>query len=217
MGELVLSTVIFLVLILGFAVPSVEMLPETPFPHLRAKIDVLSVFPVIIALAGGLGIWLVHIGLDREFDTRRATEKAVDCYLWLRDQLRTLLFAEAALLSVTVLGTGGLRSAILAWNPKADFESTWIVLYGAFFSVLLALAYLPTHVRLMAVGHQLRDQLVAARPAPEGGWKAWHEERDALGDYLELQAPGTPAVRAFATVLSPLATGLVTAALGASA
>jgi hypothetical protein len=212
--ELALSTLIFMGLILGFSIPSVEMLPSTPFANLGAKIAVLSPFPIIIALAGGLGIWLVHIGLDRDFDAQEEGEEAISRYLRLRDHLRTLLLAEAALLSVSVIGTGAMRSAILAWNSDVDFRATWIVLYGAFFSVLLALAYLPTHVRLMAVGHDLVDEVVASRPAPGRGWKGWQEERVAVGAYLELQAPGTPAVRAVATILSPLLTGVLTAALG---
>lgn len=210
------SAFVFLFLIAVFANVSAAKLPPTPLPHLTTKIAILSIVPIVIALAGGLGIWLVHVGLDREFGHRRSTEKAVDRFLRLRDQLRTLLLAEAALLSVSVVGTGALRSAIIAWDPSVDLSPTWIILYGIFFSVLLAAAYLPTHVRLMAVGHRLREDVVGSRPPPQRGWRAWQEERVAVGDYLELQAPGTPALRAFGAVLSPLATALITAALGVS-
>ena len=48
---MLIPTLLFTGLILGFLLPSVKMLPEAPFPGMEWKILVLSAFPLAIALS----------------------------------------------------------------------------------------------------------------------------------------------------------------------
>jgi hypothetical protein len=105
-------------------------------------------------------------------------------------------------------------------NLVATFENLerntfdYVVVYGAFFSLLLAAGYLPVH-RVM--NSKARELSRAMNPVPDRkpeDWKAWRENADAFADYLGLGLTRLPGIRLLLTVLTPVAAGFLTGLLG---
>jgi hypothetical protein len=138
--EILTPTILFSALIFSFVIPSFRIPPPLPLPAIDLKIGLLSVAPGAIALSAGVGIWLVHAALDADFSLGSPREWDLEEYVWLRDRLRGLLLVEATLLSVMIIGTAAMRNAIVALDPSTEFPPAWVMLYGAFFTTLLALA-----------------------------------------------------------------------------
>lgn len=213
--QLVFPTVLFGLLIVVFAIASVQM-SEVPLPGVRWKVLLLSIVPVALALTAGVGIWLLHAGLVEGRKSSADSGTRLVQYLWFRDQLRILLLVEATLLSVQIVGAASMRNAVTA-GSSVPFPQGWVVLFGAFYSALLALAYGPAHFYLLAVGNELRDEFFPTEPPDAPKWLEWFDRRTKFGEFLELQAPAAPAFRVVGAVLSPLLTSIVAAALESAA
>jgi hypothetical protein len=78
-----------------------------------------------------------------------------------------------------------------------------------FWSVFLAALFVPTYVRLQAVGNALADRYAPpANPAVEG-WEEAAERRRRLAELLRLDATPLAAFQAGAVILAPLASSVI--------
>jgi hypothetical protein len=181
------------------------------------KLTVIAIIGSAIAIAGGLGMALVHAGLtqltrdDVGSDTARDT--AIKDLFLLREQLERLLAIEGAIIGAAVLATAALRNAVLAYGEKVETEATWfppeyVLIYGAAFSILLALVWAPIYSLLITVSGRLRDAAIGGHPANES-WTDWHERRKKFEDFLGLQTTATANFRSGVAILTPLASGLL--------
>lgn len=182
------------------------------FPWMALKIGLLAPFPILLALGGAIGVWLVDAGLRREEGTW-PTRDAIAQFIYLRDRSTNLLLLLAALLSASILNLVVLRSAVLAAHGGSGTEDVFpkelVLLHGTFFSILLAFGYGPTFLRARARAREMREQLFDVPSGEEASWSHWHAERDAFDKVMELQPESNPTVRAIAGILSPAATGLL--------
>ena len=120
-------------------------------------------------------------------------------------------------LNLATLAKGALRQEFLATggNP-AEFPSEFVLLQGAYFTGLLALVYIPTYTILAAIG---ADILESAYPiiAPDLDWEnlsRLQANRKSLEEILQLRSGAVDNLRASVSILSPVATGVITVLLG---
>jgi hypothetical protein len=95
-----------------------------------------------------------------------------------------------------------------------------VVLYGLYFSLLLALVYVPTHGRLIAacriaINHLAPLHDVSVEQAGPGQLSLGQQisQRKLLEDYLEVKAGGLENLRSSVAILAPLLAGLVSSTL----
>jgi hypothetical protein len=213
--RIALSTAVLIVLVVGFVFFYSPAVPDYPLAHHRAKGLVLTTVGFVITLLALVGIWLVG-----EASARLASAdggKAVPEYLVLRGELRRFLTAAAAIIGAATLSTGALRSAILANVHDASFPSEYVLYYGAYFSLLLALAYAPAYLTFREVGRDLVNTLL---PLPRDGpdsWSDWYANRRALEGLLELDVATSKGLQTGLAIAAPFVGSAIGLLLGTSA
>ena len=220
-GRVVVTTASLAVVLLLMAVGSrfvSTSFPEInyPFPSHGAKLMVLAGIGSTIAIAGGLGMALVHAGLTQvvrdDLGSEAARDRAIPRLLLLREQLERLLVIEGAILGAAILQVAALRNAVLAYGQKAHAEPTsfpqeYLLIYGATFSILLALFWAPIYSLLIVAGARIRDP--ATKRAENESWIDWHERRERFDSLVGLQTTASASFRSGVAVLTPLASGLL--------
>ena len=129
--------------------------------------------------------------------------------LTLRRRAGTALGILAGVISLTVVNTSQLRHTYLVTGtPREDFPVIAVVIYGTFFAGLLALLYVPVHLRWRDSAEALRDVLY---PVPTHGQPDadWSDGRRRVSDLLLLDK-GVPGILSTTfTVTSPFLIGLL--------
>ena len=179
-------------------------------PFFTSRILMLNLISFSVILAAATGGWLVYFALEDDV-LLRPTRASLDHFVELRLQLNGLLWTVGLILGASIIGMAGLRNAVIVFNNDAStFPGQYLFIYGAFFSGLLALAYLPIHRRALTVGRALRDQLL---PMPsEGNWTSmaeWNSNRKALEEALSLDLSANSSARTVAAILTPLIGSLI--------
>jgi hypothetical protein len=91
-----------------------------------------------------------------------------------------------------------------------------VLLYGAFFTLLLAVLYAPVYRRLLEQGRRLVD---AVCPVPEpvsAEWSAAYEKRRKLEELLQLQLTTSASFRAGIAIAAPLGSSIFGLLIGAA-
>jgi hypothetical protein len=218
--------------LVGFAVlASLRSSVHYPMPYHHTKVLVLTLIGSAVALVGVAELILVKVALQRE--KARGTLSDIERFLELRTVLQRVLTVEGVILGAAILATGALRNAVLAYahylqthpvylheHPHqaaylhATFPHEYVLAYGAYLSLLLALFYAPVYFRLLDIG---RKNVDAASKLPEPSspdWVASYEKRKKLEEHLQLEVTTTASFRAGVAILAPLASALVALLLG---
>jgi hypothetical protein len=220
-GRVIVSTASLAVVLLLIAVGSrfvSTSFPEInyPLPSHGAKLMVIAGVGSVIAIAGGLGMALVHAGLVRvardDLSSEAARDRAIPNLFLLREQLERLLAIEGAILGAAILQVAALRNAVLAYGQKSEAEPTsfppeYVLVYGAAFSILLALVWAPIYSLLIAAGARVRD--AATKRAENESWLDWHERRTRFEDLVGFQSTPSASFRSGVAILTPLASSLL--------
>jgi hypothetical protein len=207
---------------------------DYPLPEHKWKVVALSLIGAAVALVGIAELALVKFALQHG-PPGRGKSVDIDRYLALREQLQRVLAIEGGIIGAAVLTTGALRNAVVAYTPSlADFIANnrafahdhnihastfpreYVLIYGAFFTLLLALLYAPVYFRLLEVG---REHVNAACKAEEPDSEAWlpaYEKRKKLEELLQLEVTTSAGFRSGVAILTPLGSALVALLLGAA-
>jgi hypothetical protein len=196
--------------------------------HRRWKIAILGVLGASVSVYGFQAMWKIY----RELDEKRRSAELGDLgaeiprYLWLRDKLQQLIVLLGGAVGLATLAAAAERRAVEKWfacdaTPlqtflgvdqcrPTHFPSQYVLLYGFYFTTLLALAYGPAHLMLMAVGRRLRTE--ALKEVGLDDIEKWQSKRSALNSVLDLDIATASSFRAALAILTPLiasATGLL--------
>jgi hypothetical protein len=183
------------------------------------RILILSV--LVLAAGGGCfcGLMLLASLLHEEdhsanFDPT-TSGKIIEELLQMRSELRRFWRGAALLIAFVVIVAGGLRNALNAYvesyTPSfGPIPATGLLLYGAFFALLLAVVSLPGYVAWQARVRDLRDRLHPipddGRPSPE-----WYLARSNLEALLELRAGSGERLVAILGIIAPFVLSIVAA------
>jgi hypothetical protein len=210
-----------------FALPGfflVRIVPDSNLAHHDLKMAIVNFTAMSVTLIAVIGIWHVRSALEATFGGKGAGERPVhslqeriQVLLDLRGYLQWFITLLGAMVALATLAKGALRQAFLATggNP-AEFPSEFVLLQGAYFTGLLALVYIPTYTILAAIG---ADLLESAYPinAPDLDWEnlsRLQANRKSLEEILQLRSGAADNLRASVSILSPVATSVITVLLG---
>ena len=84
-----------------------------------------------------------------------------------------------------------------------------MLLYGLFFSILVAAIYVPTHLTLASVGAAICDQVFPAAPPTSPEWEERTAKRERLAALLGLDVGLVGRFKASVAIMTPLIGSLV--------
>lgn len=195
-----------------------EGLPSSwPLPSYGPKVGVAVGLALIVGLLAVAGVWLTGMLFDRicRNPAQEPDEACVYQFMHLRGQLNGLLGIAGIIVGIGTLGSGALRNAVLALNqpspakPLYQFDEQYVLVYGLFFTGLLALAYLPSFLSMRAAGTRIRE---ASNPLPPPGDPAFGNvvtARKTLDDLLQISVAASASFKAGVAIFAPLGSALV--------
>lgn len=139
-------------------------------------------------------------------------------YQQLRSQLERFLGFAAADIGLSILTFGALSSMLgepAAGEPEFLPEGS-LMLFGVYFTWLLAIIYLPIRKRLNDVGNALAEEVLQQSVVKRATWKQWLDERQALRTWMGLQGSALQDLQQGLFVLAPLLAGISSLAFGVS-
>ncbi|MCA9735716.1 hypothetical protein KC799_26500 [candidate division KSB1 bacterium] len=210
--EILLSSFVFVIPLILYAF--VYNPDSPPLAHQRLKVILLTVLGYIIPLLSVIGIWLIQIALRDSFKKSKTDEENIAKFLNLQMYLKRFLAIAGTIIGVATLTTGALRNARLALNPDLNMPPELILIYGAFFSAVLALAYLPAYATLQAKGRLLCESFLPMPSPKSEEWKNWYSKRETLENLLNLNISTKESCRIGAAILAPLTGGFISVFLG---
>ena len=201
-----------------------------PVPWHQWKVLALSLIGTCVALLGVAELALVKFALQDD-PPAGGTLADIERFLALRTLLQRVLAIEGAIIGAAVLTTGALRNAVVAYNAVlshypgvtekhhqtlSPFPREYVLIYGAFFTLLLAVLYAPVYFRLLDVGRANVDAACKAEEPASAIWLPVYEKRKKLEEHLQLQMATSASFRAGVAILTPLGGALVALLLGAA-
>jgi hypothetical protein len=202
------------------------------FPHFLPghewKIGVITALGTCVAAFAASGVACVAIGSEHIVQDLSPTistadwERRTEMLLEARAALDSLLACTATIIGAAIISTGVLRNATIPWEQahhpgrtaEAIFPEEQVLAYGIFYSAVLALLYLPVYERLTRAARKLRDGRAPLIWPPREQWKERADERALLDRMLKLDQSAITGFRLAAGVLAPLASSVITRALG---
>lgn len=212
--------VAFGLILLIFAIPDglitfAEHQVQLPIYGFTARILTLLLVDFACMLPSMAGIWLIRDALEdkfRAFTADPSPECAVEflnAHIRLRDLSReylTIIGINNALVTVT---TAVNRSLRIAANIDPGSLPPFVVLvYGLYFTLVVALIYLPTYYFLAGTGRQVSEVFYPA-DLPQTFVNVLNK-RAALGEKLQINLNAAQSLGAGLVILSPLLTGIFT-------
>lgn len=206
-------------ILLALFLASHHTVPESlnfPVAAQRAKILLITLAGAAVMMLALLGVLSVGFRAARVVGMTDVADAEVRQYLELRRDLRWFLMAAGILIGVATLTTGALHGALAALNPPETFalNPTMILLYGAFGSGVIAMAYVPAHLVANAAGRRIADLISPLRAGDAASLVAWHKEQHELEAVLDLKSSPWDNLRSSLTLLYPLLGSAISLMLG---
>jgi hypothetical protein len=203
--------------------------------HRWLRISILGIVGTLVAMYGVLAIWAIYRQLKAMLQRGNLGLGDVDDYLALQDKLQRLLVILGSALGLTILTVGAERNAILAWTARncptrspvvefvlgkascpSRFPPEFMLIYGFFFTALLALAYTPAQLALVSVGRRIRDSVASLEGLNARNLADRRAEREALESLLDLKVGTAASFRSGLAILTPLIGSLTALLFGAA-
>jgi hypothetical protein len=203
--------------------------------HRWLRISILGIVGTLVAMYGVLAIWAIYRELKAMLLRGNLGLGDVDDYLALQDKLQLLLVILGGALGLTILAVGAERNAILEWTQRncptrspvvefvlgtpscpSHFPPEFMLIYGFFFTALLALAYIPAQLALASVGRRIRDTVASLEGLNAHNLAGRRAKRDALESLLDLKVGTAASFRSGLAILTPLIGSLTALLFGAA-
>lgn len=183
----------------------------------------LGFFPGVMAVSA---MWIVEVAVYSSLPkTGRVSRTSIDCYLRLRGYLGNFLTVGGIILALGTLDINASRAFIKAACEENFFPQDLVIVFGGVFTVLLGMAYAPAYLALRTLGSKVRDSIVpqVLPNAPDMTSdkdgelhlvEQWAEDREKLGDLLQLDIRDWKSFGPQFAIVAPLATGLASRLVG---
>ncbi len=216
------AAVVLVLFVLSWVVPEVEARKweRPPSPLHRHKTRLVLLYLIAVPALGmamtGMVVAAVQaqISVSPQERPLANAEPVVLAALDLRRQLRLYLATSAVLIVATLVATAMLRRARLAFSPqlKPNLPASDLIYYGGFFSLLLAVVYLPAFAAVQQAGWHLANRMLTEDPAvPPAG--DWFDMRENLIGALSLEIGATKTFASAFAILTPIASAYLTKVL----
>lgn len=204
---------LLLIVIGSLAVTSPARALAWPLVGHHLKVWILTGAAVMgIGVPAIFGICLVQDRVRRhtpaeldESDIRLAVEA--------RAQIRRFLGLAGAAIGLAVLASGALQRAVVPqFVPEADLPPSSVFLYGAFFTAILTVVYLPAHLSLRRLCADLRERWfpLESIPSPsDDAFGTWLEGRKRIDGVTQAEQSAAQQLQAAVFVLTPLLSGIL--------
>lgn len=216
--EVALSAAAFALLFsLPSAVPRTLYLSEGywPLAHHSAKVLVFAVIAFLVSSLAVVGMLLVRAATATLFSDGNDRDRDLVRYLALRDYADKFLLILGGMIGVATISVGALRKALLSVGYSGeDFPAVLVLAYGAYFTLLVALVYLPVFGSLRWAGLRLVSQVCPIQPITAPAWADQAGKRQILEHVLRLDATVEQSFRSGVAILAPLIGGGVSVLLG---
>jgi hypothetical protein len=205
--------------IVGIRVRSIEI----PLDHASTRIRVLQgIAGVLVVLPGVLSIWLHSIRfIRRDYssvapnDNPRTDQQLESVKSFLND--RSALLRGGTILGAPVglatLATGALRNALVAAGVKA-VSATLVLAYGAGYTAMLAIVYVPSYLSMQNAGRRLLESYLPMQLPDSSTYDEYEKTRGAWEDLLQLKVGPADSFKIGTAVLAPIVTALITVFAG---
>jgi hypothetical protein len=175
------------------------------------KMMVLMGLGFIVALLAMIGIWLVNAALRVDFKEVLTDYRKVTRFLYLGNLLKRFLTILGLLISLLVLSNGALRYALISakiiWSN--DMPTAGILANGAYYTLLVALAYVPTYLLFETIGRRICDGFFPLSAITSETIDTWHQRRKSLEELLNIRAGIRQNLLSGIAILSPLLSSLI--------
>lgn len=172
-----------------------------------------------VALPAVTGLAVLHEGL-RQRPAATPTTGDVAFVLGVASRMGRLLTVAGVVISLAVLASGSLRHAVVPqFMTETEFPASNVLVYGGFFTALLAVAYLPLQLRLRQTSIDVVNGYFPeeSMPEPTGEeFSSWVSGRDSLRQLLQPDHTPISRLRSSVFILSPLATAVLGTAISPS-
>ena len=181
------------------------------------KVWVLTAMAAVgVGLPALFGIGCVQDIVRRAVPTVDDTD-AVRLALVSRHRVRRFLGSAGAVIGLAVLASGSLRLATVpTYVSAADFPAVSVLLYGAFFTALLVIVYVPAHLSLQRLCAEIREAsfpLDAMPPPTSPELEVWLGGRKRVDALTEANLTIGSQLQAAVFILAPLASAVATTLL----
>lgn len=198
---------------------SMQQVPDLPIYGFSIRTFLVLLINLACFLPAFAGTWLIRDALEekyRTFEQSGTPECALD-FLNTHIQLRALsqeyLLAIGLDIIMATFSTGANRNLrAVSGLPSVQFPQLVILVYGLYFTVLVALIYRPTYLTLVGTGHKAVEKIYPVNQ-PQTFAEAL-EKRQSLEHHLHINLDLSQGLRTGLVVLSPLLIGLLTNLLG---
>jgi hypothetical protein len=194
---------------------------EAPWPlwghHLKAW-TLTAAAAIGVGVPAIFGIAIVQDRVRRH-EPAKLTERDIERALDARAQMKRFLGTAGAVISLAVLASGALRLATVPeFIKESKFPASSVLLYGAFFTALLLIVYVPAYLSLRRLCLDIREHFfpVETMPPPTSAeFSAWVDGRNRLDTLTQVNVTAGQQVQASVFILAPLLSGLLGALLPA--
>jgi hypothetical protein len=216
----VAAYVVFAAMVTTFLWAGGGVLTQLRPPAVLPVSRVLVVLGLIAAAPAVLGLWLVHTRLrrisERLSGPTEPPTRAVDVLedlLGCRRAIGTCLTVFALIVTIATVDSGAQRKAFLATGtPPERFPPEWVLLYGALFTALSLLLYVPAFVAWRTRCRRLIDELYPL-PADVRPSADWVDGQARLTQVLGADLTVGKNLTAAFGILAPLATSVLAVAI----
>lgn len=186
---------------------------DWPLAGHQVKVWILTTAAALgVGLPAIFGICLVQDRVRRH-QPENLTTTDVDLAVSARAQTRRFLGVAGAVIGLAVLASGALRLAtVTEFMTEVDFPAAGVLLYGAFFTALLLLVYVPAHLSLRRLCLDIRESFfpVADMPPPTSSeFGSWMDARARLDALTQVNLTTAQQLQASLFILAPLISGVL--------
>ena len=213
----------FAILVAPLVVASKIRTFEIPLAYATTRIRILQATAgMLVVLPGVLSMWLHTLRFARHDYTIDATDESTDgkpgeqAVRSFRHDRAALLRAGSILgatVGLATLATGALRNAMLA-NGNEAISATMVLAYGAGYTAMLAIVYVPAYMTMQLAGQRIRDAFAPMELPGSPTYDEYVKRRIAWEELLQFKANAADSLRIGTAVLAPIVTGVSTVLVG---
>lgn len=209
--NLVLSGIIITIL---FWIPSLVRVIyisdiQWPLANQMVRLSIIILIAYVPTLMATTGIWLVQLAFPSL--SQLEGSELIPIYLQHLKNMGGFLWILGIMVSLATLATASLRNALIAIDPALDdkFPESLVWIYGAYYSVLLLVIYLPAYNARLIAGEKILDRYLLLPLPNHDDWASIYTKRKQLAEYLGLKESIMDSMQTILPILAPLISGFI--------